>query len=134
MSLPFSFVYYPVNFFGIGLTIESGAKIDFILGYMPYFIDAENKIKIINKFGNFDKKKYFLIEYGLLNTIKCYFLHPELPNIFFGYDTSLKNSLNIAIRGIFEFSYNTDFEQTENYEIKAGAEIRIRYSYSKKYE
>ncbi len=122
--IPFSFTYYPKNFFGIGFTYSPG--LNFVLSgrtlLIPRFIDFTNEFNVINKFGRINKL-YLLLEYGvsligrfslteILNEYQNYNIYHKNhllcgPNLLTGFEIKTKKNFLFTFGGTLQFLFGS---------------------------
>lgn len=144
ISLPISFVFFPLKYFGIGIINSLGFNIFLSYFRYPGTFEIVNKTKIINKIGNIEKRKYLLIEYGISiigimylfeinnsgsinniinNDIITYTLFFG-PSINIGYEQIISNGFSYSISGLFEADFK--FEKDKKYDFNFYEETGIR--------
>ncbi len=135
LNIPASFIYYPSQNFGIGIIYQVGCEMLFLYGFSLKMITINNKLNVVNKFGNKDKKSWFLLEYGInlnysFDFMGRYFLYNAVgypfdvvdylsfgPDIFFGYEkifkTNYEMTIGFSFNGpdyqFFNSNYNNDY-------------------------
>ena len=124
ISMPISFIVYPNSNFGIGIMNQLGLSCVFRGGIYPPSepVTFTNRIKIIKKFGNIDKKKWFLLEYGI-NINNGFNLWNQSftglligPNVFIGYEKFYNNKFEFTIGFNFNATYyNIIFDEYSYY-------------------
>jgi len=126
-NIPLSFIIYFSQNFGFGFNFSIGDNIDFSSVQLILYDDVSFKFKLVNKFGKF-KNAFFLFEYGINLTAKCYYnLNPESsgsfffigPSFFLGFEKQFKN---------FSFIVGANYETMIRYS-KQGGGISFGYSY-----
>lgn len=136
IPVPMSFIYFPNNNFGIGVSYKITPKIS--ISNNPTF-DLDNNISLVHKIGNNSVGKFLLIEYGFISSGK--FLLSSMSDnsvvtiganlIFLGYEKrSPNNDFLFTFGGCMNFrtySYNNK----NIYIIQNGIEFRWRFCFYK---
>ncbi len=139
-----SFIYYINNNFGLGINYYAGLSVTpYYSGYSTV-LEVDNSINFVNKIGNNIKRKFFLLEYGIImkgRYFLCY--NGEYgsnfnigPDIFIGYEYRSKtNKFLYTVGGFFEALFrnynqiNPDRIKIDEYILNFGIEFRWRYCY-----
>jgi hypothetical protein len=143
--VPTSVVFHPVKFFGIGGIYILGFDLSLFYGFFPSFISVQNKFRIINKIGNFnDKKRWFLLEYGIalsnkipISFYRRYNLICFGPSIFIGYekifDKPFAFSIGFSYDGLYYYKKNEFYLNIEEHYwfLYFGIEARFRFVFFK---
>ncbi len=143
INLPISFIYNPIQYFGIGFMASIGFNVILYLAHIPYY-SIENKLRIINKIGNYNNKNFLLLEYGISSRCMMYISKDFIetlffigPGLFIGYERENKKGFSYTIGlnmdVLFQEEKNEDYI---NYyrgefftcEFVVGAEFRWKYS------
>jgi len=127
--LPLTFVFFPYNVYGIGVSSEFGFGFNLIKGYTPYYYDIYFNLRLVNKFGKVDKKHFFYTEVGfdIISRIEIETVSAKYGNKYVDFN-SIYNYIYMG-PGI-NLSYNRVF--SNNLSIIAGTTISILFYYNNK--
>jgi len=127
--LPLTFVYFPYNIYGIGISSELGFGFNLIKGYLPYYFDIYYNLRLVNKFGKAERKHFFYTEIGLdvVSRIEIESSSEKYGEKYVNYN-SIYNFIFLG-PGI-NLSYQRIFNN--NFSIITGATISILFYYNNK--
>ena len=146
IMFPVSFTLYVNKYFGIGFVDKAVFSYASYLEFNGMLLCVDNDLSMVNKIGNNEKKKFLLLEYGLLTSGRFYILYDGQfssnfyigPNIFIGYENrSRTNTFAFSVGGFFDTRIycadmrNSNGGYVNDYILSTGVEFRWRYCYFK---
>ncbi len=113
-SVNFTFEYYIKKYYALGVSSKLGFDmLFFIVESRPVLYNIFSSHRMINKFGDFEKKGFFYTETGFdLTGVFYFYFGPSLyglfmgPSVFFGYQKSPVERFGLIIGGSFAYQVN----------------------------